>query len=129
MLTYKGEKGQNVMKSLNNTLSNVLPHRHVTKIVYTGKKVGSFFSIKDETKKQHQNDHIYHTVFPESICNENWISKVARRLQESVDEHAGKYCMSHMLEHTHTSQVIRQFHLKTSELSKEVLKIRRWNRR
>ena len=50
-LPYKGEKGQNIMKLLNNTLSNVLPDRHVTKIVHTGKKLGSFFSIKDETKK------------------------------------------------------------------------------
>ena len=50
-LPYKGEKGQNIMKLLNNTLSNVLPDRHVTKIVHTGKKLGSFFSIKGETKK------------------------------------------------------------------------------
>ena len=26
--------------------------------MYTGKKLGSFFSIKDETKKQHQHDLI-----------------------------------------------------------------------
>ena len=49
-LPYKGEKGQNIMKSLNNTLSNVLPDRHVTKIACTGKKLGLFFSIKDGTK-------------------------------------------------------------------------------
>ena len=39
------------MKSLNNTLSNILPDRHCTKTVRTGKKLGSFFSTKDETKK------------------------------------------------------------------------------
>ena len=36
-LPYKGGMRQNIMKSLNNTLSNVLPDRHVTKIVHTGK--------------------------------------------------------------------------------------------
>ena len=35
-LPNEGEKGQNFMKLLNNTLPNVLPDRHVTKIVYTG---------------------------------------------------------------------------------------------
>ena len=43
------------MKSLNNTLSNVLPDKHSTKIVYW-KESGVFFSIKVETKKQHQHD-------------------------------------------------------------------------
>ena len=52
------------MKSFNNTMSNVLPGRHVTKIVFTGKKLGSFFSAKEETKKQHQHDFIYYTVCP-----------------------------------------------------------------
>ena len=35
-LPNEGEKGQNFMKLLNNTLTNVLPDRHVTKIVYAG---------------------------------------------------------------------------------------------
>ena len=56
--------GENTMKSFNNTMSNVLPGRHVTKIVFTGKKLGSFFSAKEETKKQHQHDFIYYTVCP-----------------------------------------------------------------
>ena len=102
-LPYKGKKGQNIIKSMSNTLSNVLPDRHVTKIMYTGKKLGSFFSIKDETKKQHQHDLIYYTECPESTCSENYIGEVARRLQERVDEHAGKDSKSHMLQHTHQS--------------------------
>ena len=91
------------MKSLNNSLSNVLPDRHVTKIVYTGKKLGSFFSTKDQKKKQHQHDLIYYTECPESTCSESCIGEVARRLQKRVDEHAGKDSNSHMLEHTHQS--------------------------
>ena len=88
---------------MSNTLSNVLPDRHATKIMYTRKKLGFFFSIKDETKKQHQHDHIYYTECPESTCSENYIGGVARRLQERVDEHAGKDSKSHMLQHTHQS--------------------------
>ena len=102
-LPYKREKEQNIMKPLNNTLSNVLPDGHGTKIVYTGKKLGSFFSMNDETKKQHQHDFIYYIECPESTCSENEIGKVARQLQERVDEHAGKDSNSHMLQHVHQS--------------------------
>ena len=42
-LPYKKEKFQNLTKSLNSTLGNVLHHRHVTKFMYTGKKLGSAF--------------------------------------------------------------------------------------
>ena len=86
---------------MSNTLPNVLPDRHVTKTMYTGKKLGSFFSIKDETKRQRQHDLIYYTECSESTCSsKNYIGEVARRLQERVDEHAGKDSKSHMLQHT-----------------------------
>ena len=91
------------MKSLSNTLSNVLTNRHVTKIVYTGKNTGSFLSIKDETKKQHQHGLIYYTECPESTCSESYIGEVASRLQERVDEHTGKDSKSHMLQHKYQS--------------------------
>ena len=61
---------------------------------------------------------------PESTCREKYIDEVARRLQERVDEHAGKDCMLHMLQHTYQSG-----HMTVSidnfRLSKEVLNIRR----
>ena len=88
------------MKSQNNTLPNDLPDRNVTKIVYGGKKLGSFFSIKDETKKQHQHDLIYYTECRESSCSENYISEVARRLQERVDEYVRKDSKSLVLQNT-----------------------------
>lgn len=43
-LPYKKEKFQNLTKSLNSTLGSVLHHRHVTRFMYTGKKLGSVFS-------------------------------------------------------------------------------------
>ena len=102
-LPYKEEKGQNIIKSSNNTLSNVLPDRHVTKIVYTGKKLWSFFSIKDETKTTTPTwPYLLHEVSG-SKCSENYTGEVARRLQERVDEHAWKDSKSHVLQYTHQS--------------------------
>ena len=103
-LPYKDEKGQNIIKSLNNTLFNVLPDGHGTKIVYAGKKLGSFFSMNDETKKQHQHDLIYYIECPESTCSENDIGKVARRLQER-EMNMRKKIAIHICYNTRTSQV------------------------
>ena len=79
------------MKLLKDSLSNLLPDRYVTKFKYTGKRVRSFFSIKDETKKQHQHELIYYTECPESKCSQNCIGEVAKWLQERVNKHAKKY--------------------------------------
>ena len=102
-LPYKGEKGKKLMKSLNNTLVHVLPQRHTNKIVYSGKKLGSYFNIKDQTKMQHQNDLIYYTECPENDCMENYVGDIERRLQERVDEHGGKDNKSHVLKHMYES--------------------------
>ena len=102
-LPYKGEKGKTLMKSLNNTLVNVLPKGHTTKIIYSGKKLGSYFNIKDQTKIQHQNDLIYYTECPENDCLENYVGETERRLQERVDEHGGKDNKSHVLKYTYES--------------------------
>ena len=91
------------MKSLNNTLVNVLPEGHTTKIVYSGKKLGSYFNIKNQTKMQHQNGLIYYTECPENECMENYVGETERRLQERVDEHGGKDNKSHALKHTYES--------------------------
>ena len=91
------------MKSLNNTLVNILSEGHTTKIVYSGKKLGSYFNMKDQTKMQHQNDLIYYTEYPENDCMENYAGEIGRRLQERVDEHAGKDNKSHVLKHTYES--------------------------
>ena len=102
-LPYKGGKGKKLMKSLNNTLGNVLPEGHTTKIVYSGKKLPSYFNIKDQTKMQHQNDPIYYTECPENDCMENYVGEIERSLQERVDEHGGKDNKSHVLKHTYVS--------------------------
>ena len=102
-LPYKGEKGKKLMKSLNNTLINVLLDGHTTKIVYSGKKLGSYFNVKDQTNMQHQNDLIYYTEYSENDSMENYVGETERRLHERVDEHACKDNKSHVLKHTYQS--------------------------
>ena len=49
-LPYKGKEGEHVMKKLKSQLQNVLPKSIKPRIIYKGKKLGSFFSLKDQVK-------------------------------------------------------------------------------
>ena len=62
--------------------------------------MGSFFNIKDQTKLEHNNDLTYFVKCPEKTCSENYLEETARRINETVLEHAGKDKKSYMLQHT-----------------------------
>ena len=50
VLSYKGERGQKNIKSINKSVKKILSQNHVTQNVYKSKKLGSYFNIKDSTK-------------------------------------------------------------------------------
>ena len=109
------------LKSLNNTLVNVLPEGHTTKIVYSEKKLGSYFNIKNQTKIQHQNDLIYYIECPENDCTENYVGEIERRLQERVDQGRGEDDKSLVLKHTYESG-LKAFSIKDFKVLKKGFK-------
>ena len=98
ILPYKGEKGEKLIKSLNKHVKKVLPEHHLSQHVYSGKKLESFFNIKDQTKLEHNNDLTYLVKCPEKSCSENYLGEIARRINERVLEHTGKDNKSHNLD-------------------------------
>ena len=56
---YKGKEGDHVFKKFKNYLSKCLPETVKPRFTYKGKKVSSFFHIKDRVKKEHQSDLVY----------------------------------------------------------------------
>ena len=102
-----------MIKSLNKHVKKVLPEHHLSRHVYSSKKLESFFNIKDQTKLEHNNDLTYLVKCPEKTCSENYLGKTARRINERVLEHAGKDKKSHMLQHTlqsgHPSVSLNEF--------------------
>ena len=100
VIPYKGKRGQRIIKSVSKTFKKKLSQNHVTQNVYKSKKLGSYFTIKDSTKLEHQNDLTYFTQCPGVNCNETYLRETARRLQEKVLEHAGKDRKSDMVKHS-----------------------------
>ena len=55
MLPYQGDKGSDLLKSLNRYVSILLPDHTKLEITFTGEKLNSCFSIKDKTRFEHQH--------------------------------------------------------------------------
>ena len=90
----------NTNKSINEAAKKILPrNHHVTQNVYKSKNLGSYFTIKDSIKIEHQHDLTYFTQCPGVNCNETYLRETARRLQEIVLEHARKDRKSNMVKH------------------------------
>ena len=87
-LPYKGKQGENVIRSLRNTLDKILSQNVEPKIIYTGTKLSRKFQIKNKTKDEH-------------IYDESYVRETGKRLQDRVDEHSGKDNKSNILRHSY----------------------------
>ena len=58
-LPYKGVLGENVVSKFRNVLSNALPVHVKPRFIFKGKKLGSYFRVKDHVPFEHQSDLVY----------------------------------------------------------------------
>ena len=72
---------------------------HVTKVIYTGKKLGTNFTVKDRTKTEHEHNLIYKVTCPEPTCEATYVGEVSRRLSERIKDHSGRDQKSHVATH------------------------------
>ena len=98
-LPYKRKQGENVIRSLRNTLDKILPQDVEPKFIYTGTELSTKFQIKDKTKDEHKHDLVYYGKCPE--CDESYVGETGRRLQDRVDEHSRKDSKSNILRHSY----------------------------
>ena len=57
-IPYQGDKGDYVIKFMNRNLKTMLPNNVKPQIIYTRRKLGTLFQIKDQTIFQHKHDII-----------------------------------------------------------------------
>ena len=99
ILPYKGEKGNNHVIKLRNSITNTL-NKVKPKIIYTGKKLSSKFSLKDKQIINHKHDVVYEFTCPDDNCSENYIGETGRRVSQRITEHARSDKRSHILQHS-----------------------------
>ena len=58
-LQYKGKEGEAIVSKFREALRKVLPEKVKPRFTYKGKKIGSFFLLKDKVPSEHETDLIY----------------------------------------------------------------------
>ena len=69
-LPYKGMKGDLLLKQLKQMIKRCLPSNVIPRFTFKGKKLGSFFRVKDKIKLGHQTDLVYSFV-DEEVSHED----------------------------------------------------------
>ena len=107
-------------------LKKVLPTHIRTRIAYNGRKIDSFFHVKDKTNAQHKFDLVYKVSCSVPTCNDTYIGEVGKRLMERIKDHSGRDKNSHLVKHSietgHSAVTINDFEIigSISERSREI---------
>ena len=59
VLPYAGKQGKSIVSDLKKCFGRYLPRNVKPMICYTGKKLGSFFHVKEKVKEEHHTDLVY----------------------------------------------------------------------
>ena len=83
-------------------INKTIPNTNATKIqiIYNTKKLGSKFKIKDQTKKEHQHNIVYHAKCPDPQCNSKYTGQTKCRLLKRLIQHNKQDKNSNLLIHS-----------------------------
>ena len=95
VLPCKGNKGTDILRSMEEYVRKLLPKKSTLQLRYSGKKLSSQFNITNKTNFEHQHDPIYHVNCPIPTCEDNYIGETACRTHERIKDHNGRDLKSH----------------------------------
>ena len=97
---YQGEKGIQIVNSMERYVSKIQPEHVKVETAFTGKRLNSCFQTKHRTKFEHQHDIIYQVKCSAKNCLDDYIRESARRIIERIKDHGGRDTKSHVLKHS-----------------------------
>ena len=80
-LPYKGEEGERIVSQFKRALRNVLPSHVKPQFTYKGKKIGSYFRLKDKVPIAHQSNLVY------GYKRGKYVGETKVRYGDRTDEH------------------------------------------
>ena len=103
-LPYKGLKGDRILRELKQMIKRCLPNV-IPRFTFKGKKLGSFFRVKDKVKRGHQTDLVYSFV-DEEISHDHkpteYVGMTNVRLETRTHEHCHTDKASAVYKHLHS---------------------------
>ena len=105
LLPYQGDKGCNIIKSMNKCVNKLLPNNTKIEVAFKSTKLSSCFNVKDKTDFEHNHDLIYHAKCPEPTCIDDYVGESACQITERIKDHNGRnhtlQVWSHSIEKSH----------------------------
>ena len=88
ILPYKGDMGNTIINKFKNTVRGILPSYVKPRYIYKGKKLGSFFKVKDRIKMEHQSDLVY-AYRPEGngVLSTDYVGETRVRYETRINQH------------------------------------------
>ena len=87
-LPYGGDKGNNLVKKFKHSLHKMLPKNVKPEISVKGKKLYSYFPIKDKVADKHTKDYIYkYKCKSYKKCKSDYVGETGRRKEKRIKEH------------------------------------------
>ena len=80
MLSYQGEQGSRLVKSLKGSITKLLLKTTQLEFGFTGSKISTYFQIKDKTIFEHNHDVVDLETYPENNCSDNYVRERERRI-------------------------------------------------
>ena len=109
-LPYAGEKGEQIVKKLKKNIQSSCQNTKIN-IIYTAKKLGSKFQVKDKTKIEDMHNVVYHGKCPNKRCESDFTVQTKCRMLQRITRHNKTDEKSHLLIHA-TETRYRQIWLK-----------------
>ena len=99
-LPYKGLEGEKVMNNFRNYLGKFLPKTVKPRFIYKGRKLGSFFKLKDPIDTEHLSDLVYGYYDNENPIIAHYVGETNVRYGTRTYEHVSTDKQSAIYKHS-----------------------------
>ena len=90
-LPYKGHAGEKIMKKLKDGINSILPDNVIPRFTFKGRKLGTYFHIKDKIDQKHRSNLVYGYYPPledeNIICQ--YVGETSVRHESRIEGHQG----------------------------------------
>ena len=99
-LPYFGEQGESILNEFKKGIKALLPKEVKPRIIFKGKKLGSFFKTKDKVKKEHLSDMVYGFKSKTDNSVIDYVGETNVRFEQRTIGHAGSDKNSAIYKHS-----------------------------
>lgn len=106
-LPYKGKQGEILLKKFKGFVNKMFPSNVKPRFTYKGKKLGSFFPIKDRIKREHLSNLVY-AYSAENSANSkpDYIGEISVRFETRIHEHTITDKNSSVFKHIKSTSIV-----------------------